>query len=70
MLVVDEAHNIKREDGVWSSAVLELSKLSKYKVILTGTPMPNHLKDFYNYLDFLYNNDEIISSNEKAKIEN
>ena len=69
LLVVDEAHNIKKIDGIWSNAALELSKFSKYKVILTGTPMPNAFKDYYNYLDFLYGNNEIILPNEKAQIE-
>ena len=69
LLVIDEAHNIKKIDGIWSNASLELSKFCKYKVILTGTPMPNAFKDYYNYLDFLYGNNEIITLNEKAKIE-
>lgn len=69
LLVVDEAHNIKKIDGTWSNAAIELSKFSKYKVILTGTPMPNAFKDYYNYLDFLYGNNEIILPNEKAQIE-
>ena len=69
LLVVDEAHNIKKIDGIWSNAALELSKFSKYKVILTGTPMPNAFKDYYNYLDFLYGSNEIILPNEKAQIE-
>lgn len=67
-LIIDEAHNIKKEGGLWSNAVLELSRSSKFKAILTGTPMPNEFRDFYNYLDFLYNENEIISSDEKAKI--
>ena len=69
LLVIDEAHNIKKIDGIWSNAVLELSKFCKYKVILTGTPMPNAFKDYYNYLDFLYENNEIITPKEKAQIE-
>ena len=54
LLVIDEAHNIKRIGGKWATAALELSKMSEYKVVLTGTPMPNEHKDFYNYFDFLY----------------
>ena len=69
LLVIDEAHNIKKIDGIWSNAALELSKFCKYKVILTGTPMPNAFKDYYNYLDFLYGNNEIITPKEKAQIE-
>jgi len=69
LIVIDEAHNIKKIGGIWSRAVLKLSNLCVYKVILTGTPMPQDFKDFYNYLDFLYANNEIISSYEKAQIE-
>jgi len=69
LIVIDEAHNIKKVGGQWSNAILDLKHMSKYKVILTGTPMPQDFKDFYNYLDFLYPNNEIINSYEKAQIE-
>jgi SNF2 family DNA or RNA helicase len=69
LLVIDEAHNIKRIGGKWATAALELSKMSEYKVVLTGTPMPNEHKDFYNYFDFLYGENEIISSHDKARID-
>ena len=69
LLVIDEAHNIKKIGGLWSRSILELRFLSKYKIILTGTPMPQDFKDFYNYFDFLYPNDEIINSRQKAEIE-
>jgi len=69
LLVVDEAHNIKKIGGTWSNAALKLSSLSNYKVILTGTPMPNDFKDFYNYLDFLYNKNNILSPIEKAELQ-
>jgi len=69
LLVIDEAHNIKKIDGKWSSAAINLSTFSNYKVVLTGTPMPNQLKDFYNYIDFLYGDNEILTITDKAKIE-
>jgi len=69
LIVIDEAHNIKKIGGTWSNAILDLKEFSKYKVILTGTPMPQDFKDFYNYMDFLYPNFEIISPTEKAQIE-
>ena len=31
--------------------------------------MPQDFKDFYNYLDFLYPDFEVINSHEKAQIE-
>lgn len=69
LIVIDEAHNIKKIGGLWSRAILELKNYSKYKIILTGTPMPQDFKDFYNYLDFLYPDIEIINTHEKAQIE-
>ena len=48
---------------------IEFKISSKYKIILTGTPMPQDFKDFYNYLDFLYPDFEVINSHEKAQIE-
>ncbi|MDA8831695.1 SNF2-related protein [Candidatus Pelagibacter bacterium] len=69
LLVIDEAHNIKKIGGKWAMAALELSKMSEFKVVLTGTPMPNEHKDFYNYFDFLYGENEIISSYDKARID-
>lgn len=69
LLVIDEAHNIKKIDGIWSNSIINLSLSSEYKAILTGTPLPNNLKDVYNYLDFLYGDNKIITSKEKAKIE-
>lgn len=69
LLVIDEAHNIKKIDGTWSKSALNLGNFAKYKVILTGTPIPNDFKDFYNYLDFLYGDQVIINDFEKAQIE-
>jgi len=69
LIVIDEAHNIKKIDGKWSKAAFSLCKFSEHKIVLTGTPMPNQIKDFYNYIDFLYGDNEIMSLQDKAKIE-
>lgn len=69
LIVIDEAHNIKKVGGKWSTAVLELGKMSDYKVVLTGTPMPNQHKDFYNYLDFLYGDNEVMTAHDKARVD-
>ena len=69
LLIVDEAHNIKKLSGTWASSILALSKYSEYKVILTGTPMPNEFRDFFNYLDFLYGDNQILTSLDKAQVE-
>lgn len=54
MLVIDEAHNIKREDGVWANTCLRLASYASSRVILTGTPAPNGYEDLYNLFKFLY----------------
>ena len=69
LIVIDEAHNIKKVGGKWSAAALELGKMSNYKVVLTGTPMPNQHKDFYNYLDFLYGDNEVMTAHDKARVD-
>lgn len=69
LLVIDEAHYFKKIDGIWAKAILEFSIYTKYKIVLTGTPIPNDLRDIYNYLDFLFGSNKIISSEEKSKIE-
>jgi len=69
LFVIDEAHNIKRISGTWASSILTLSEYCEYKVILTGTPMPNEFRDFFNYLDFLYGDNQILTAYDKAQIE-
>lgn len=54
MLVFDEIHKIKAVGGVWSSAALDICKNAKYKVALTGTPIPNSYLDLYNQLNILF----------------
>ncbi len=54
MLVIDEAHNIKREEGVWANTCLRLAAYASSRVILTGTPAPNGYEDLYNLFKFLY----------------
>lgn len=54
MLVFDEVHKIKAVDGVWSRNALKISKNAKYKVVMTGTPIPNSYVDLYNQLNILF----------------
>ncbi len=54
-LVIDEAHRIKAgRPRPWPSACLDLSSLAARRDILTGTPAPNHPKDFAALIDFLW----------------
>jgi len=60
MLVLDEAHYIKRTDGVWSNAALQLAPLSVSRVALTGTPAPNGYEDLKNLFRFIYPNRDLV----------
>ncbi len=54
MLVFDEIHKVKAIGGVWATAALKICKNAKYKVALTGTPIPNSYLDLYNQLNILF----------------
>ena len=55
MLVFDEIHKIKSVKGVRAKAALRICEKAKYKVALTGTPIPNSYVDIYNVLKILFN---------------
>ncbi|MEW6145014.1 MAG: DEAD/DEAH box helicase [Thermodesulfobacteriota bacterium] len=67
-LVIDEAHYIKQVNGNWANAVLKIANYSKYRCILTGTPIPRSYVDLYNLFDFLWPNSNLITSEDKAKL--
>lgn len=69
-LVIDEAHYIKQVHGNWASAVLNISKHSKFRCILTGTPIPKSFSDIYNLFDFLWPDNEPIESSSRIKLQN
>ena len=52
-----EVHRIKNPDGVRAKAALEISRIPKFKYVLTGTPIPNSYSDIYNFLHILYANE-------------
>lgn len=54
MLVFDEVHKIKAINGIRASSALRICEKAKYKVALTGTPIPNSYADLYNLLNILY----------------
>ena len=57
MIVFDEVHRIKNPFGIRAQAALELVKNSRFKFVLTGTPIPNSYQDIYNFLHLLYANE-------------
>ncbi len=55
LVILDEAHYIKRpQGGKIADAIMSLSKYADYKIILTGTPMPNGLEDLWSQFAFLW----------------
>lgn len=54
MIVIDEAHNIKGHDGVWSGTALRQARYAQARVILSGTPAPNGYEDLLNLFDFIH----------------
>lgn len=57
MMVFDEVHRIKNPVGQRAQKALELGLKSKFRYVLTGTPIPNSYKDVYNFLHLLYQNE-------------
>lgn len=54
LLVFDEVHKVKAIDGQRAKSALNISQNAKYKVVLTGTPIPNSYQDIYNMFNILY----------------
>ena len=54
LLVLDEAHKIKTINGKWSKAILNISESASYRIVLSGTPMPQSYEDLYNIFQFLH----------------
>ncbi len=54
MVVLDEAHRIKREDGKHAASVLRIAPSANSRVVLTGTPAPNGYEDLKNLFKFIY----------------
>ena len=54
LLVFDEVHKVKRIDGEYATAAIEIAKEANYIIAMTGTPIPNTYQDIYNLLHILY----------------
>lgn len=61
MIVLDEAHKIKNvSGGMTASAVMNLAKYGKSRIVLTGTPAPNGYEDLYNMFKFIWPSKNVI----------
>lgn len=67
MLVFDEVHKIKGITGVRAKVAIEISKNVKYKIVLTGTPIPNGYEDLFNMLNLLYGEEYKAFFNKKSE---
>ena len=50
-IIIDEAHKIKNEDSQTSKRIREMK--SRYRLLLTGTPLQNNLHELWSLLNFL-----------------
>lgn len=50
-IIIDEAHKIKNEDSQTSKRIRQFR--SKYRLLLTGTPLQNNLHELWSLLNFL-----------------
>ena len=55
LLVLDEAHRMKLgAAGIWGATCLSLGPYAKARLILSGTPAPNGVKDLENLFGFVW----------------
>lgn len=54
LLVFDEVHRVKRINGKWAEAALNIAEVCDRTIALTGTPIPNTYLDIYNFLNILF----------------
>lgn len=60
MVIVDESHNIKRQDGQRATALHRIAPHAAKRMILTGTPMPKSLNDLWSQFAFLYPSNTVL----------
>ncbi len=66
--VVDEAHYMKQDGGVWARAVAEASRFGVKRCIMTGTPFPRNYADGINQFNILYPNAQVFDSATRSRI--
>ena len=57
MIIFDEVHKIKNPEGKRANDCLGLINATQYKLLLSGTPMPNSFSDLYNQFRIMFNNE-------------
>jgi hypothetical protein len=55
MLIVDESHRVKRfTGGLWATALVQIARIARVRMILTGTPMPQSPLDLWSQFNILW----------------
>ena len=60
--IIDEAHYMKQDDGIWANAIAETSRHTVKRCVLTGTPFPKSYADGINLFEVLYPDGSVFSS--------
>ena len=66
--VIDEAHYMKQDEGIWAKAVAEACRDARKRCVLTGTPFPKSYADGLNQFEVLYPDSGIFTASTKGKI--
>ena len=66
--VIDEAHYMKQDEGVWANAILRLASFARKRCVLTGTPFPKDYADGINQFEALYPGGVLFDDRKKAYI--
>jgi SNF2 family DNA or RNA helicase len=63
MLIVDESHRVKRfNGGLWATALMQIARVARVRMILTGTPMPQSPLDLWSQFNILWPGEEATGS--------
>ena len=63
MLIVDEAHRVKRFiGGAWAVALVRIAERAQARMILSGTPMPHSARDLWSQFTILFPGGELAGS--------
>ncbi|MEG1647740.1 MAG: DEAD/DEAH box helicase [Bacilli bacterium] len=66
MIIIDEGHKVKNPNGERTKAIMNISPEVKYRVVLTGTPMPNGYEDLYSLMQIYSPFNKILPFNYEA----
>lgn len=53
MVIVDESDKIKSHDAIRTRRITAMSERAQYRMVMTGTPIPNGIADLYAQMTFL-----------------